>query len=263
MVEYLVNKIKKIVVSMLWKINFPFEFNKFWSDYISVHISPNSYFRFWFINPFNGQSRRLYNFYGLVHKFNPSIGIETGTYFGSSTWLFFGINLKKVHSIEINEKYARIARIRHAQQLESKILQIHSGNSADVMHVILSKLPKSERVIAYLDAHWEDYIPTVAEIESLINWGGPWIALIDDFKVETDLTYDFDKYTTTEIGVDLLPNSKDFYIYLPNETSQYESGARRGTAYLIGKVAMDTVGNSLIDGLSLKLFEYPKYSGEK
>ena len=60
------------------------------------------------------------------------------------------------------------------------------------MRIILSQLPKSERVIAYLDAHWESYIPTAVEIESLISWGGPWIALIDDFKIETDLTYGFD-----------------------------------------------------------------------
>jgi hypothetical protein len=249
--------IKRLIISLLLRINLPFVFNKFWSDYLVVHISPNSYFRYWFINPFNGQSKRLYTFYGLVHKLKPTIGIETGTYFGSSTWLFFGMNLKEFHSIEVNEKYAEVARVRHARELEDKNLQIHTGNSSDVMRIILSQLPKSERVIAYLDAHWESNIPTAAEVESLVNWGGPWIALIDDFKVETDLTYGFDTYLNTEIGMNLLLNSQNFYIYLPSETSEHESGARRGTAYLIGKVAMDTIGSSLIDGLPLRLFEFP------
>jgi hypothetical protein len=251
-------QIKIFIASLLWKINPPFLLNQFLSDYISVHISPSSFFRFWFISPFNGQSRRLYIFYRLVQRLSPTVGIETGTHFGSSTWLFFGLNLTKIHSIEIDEKNAKVAKKRFIQQINSGKLLIHSGNSVDVMRNILSKLPTSERVIAYLDAHGQGNLPLREEVECLLAWGGPWVALVDDFKVENDSSYGFDVYPDDEIGVQALPVSTNYSILLPDESSDFESGAKKGTAYLVGNSVVGVVENEFLRESHLRLYEWPQ-----
>ena len=102
------------------------------------------------------------------------------------------------------------------------------------MQGILDSLdPLSEKVIAYLDAHWLDAIPTREELEILINWGGEWIAVVDDFFIPDQPGYGFDQYKDVVIGITQIPSGSGLEVYVPSESSTYETGARRGTGYIL------------------------------
>jgi hypothetical protein len=247
-------RFKSKLAIWLWSINPRFYFNKFWSGYIAVHIQPSTYFKYWFINPMNGQSRRLFTFYGLVHKFKPTIAIETGTYYGSSTWLMLGMNVSKTHTIESNKNFAEIATERFPNEIANGSLEIHIGKSQTQMKSILKSIPTSEKVIAYLDAHWEGDIPTSTEVRELNEWGGAWIALVDDFKVETDKSYDYDVYENLAVCINIFDKVKNFSIYFPSDTATRETGAKRGTAYLISKQAHEILGQSALLDLPITLY---------
>jgi len=202
----------------------------------------------------NGQSRRIFTFYGLVHKFKPTIAIETGTYYGSSTWLMLGTNVSKTYTIESNRHFAKIATERFPKEIANGSLEIHIGKSQSKIKSILKNIPTSERIIAYLDAHWEGDIPTSTEVRELNEWGGPWIALVDDFKVETDKTYDFDTYGDSEVSINIFNTVSNFLIYFPSDPSTRETGSRRGTAYLISREAHKILGKSALRDLPITLY---------
>ena len=58
--------------------------------------------------------------------------------------------------------------------------------------------------MAYLDAHWENFLPTTQEINDLIEWGGTFIAIVDDFQVPGFPEYGFDMYGESIVGPALL-----------------------------------------------------------
>ena len=64
--------------------------------------------------------------------------------------------------------------------------------------------------MAYLDAHWEREIPTRNEPVELANWGGNWVAIIDDFKIPEGLSYGFDQYEDKTVDINLKPAYKEF-----------------------------------------------------
>jgi hypothetical protein len=105
--------------------------------------------------------------------------------------------------------------------------------------LILKKIsPDSKQVlVAYLDAHWYEQIPTTQELSQLAEWGGPFIALIDDFKVEDDQGYNFDEYDSVTVGLNLIPKSKELFLFYPNIQSNLEGGARRGLGIVLNDKA--------------------------
>ena len=92
------------------------------------------------------------------------------------------------------------------------------GNSELSLELILKKIsPDSKQIlVAYLDAHWYEQIPTTQELNQLDEWGGPFIALLDDFKVEDDPGYNFDEYDSVTVGLNLIPKNKELFLFYPN-----------------------------------------------
>lgn len=214
------------------KFHFPRQLSEFFLD----HIKPHVYFDRWSIQPFNGQAIRFMDIASIAKTFSPNIGIETGTFLGSSTPYLASMVSEQMHTIEIDPKTFRLAQERfHYNHANTKIVS-HLGDSVQEINKLLSVLPVANtRILAYLDAHWYDAVPTTDELNALLDWGGSWIAVIDDFKVPTDSDYKYDVYGILEIGEKVLPTQRNLCLYVPRTPASKETGRRKGTGYVCRK----------------------------
>lgn len=225
-----VNKLAGFLLKQLDRIVLPVDFSQKAIKYLAVE----SYVDLWNVRPMNGQKNRIRTCYYLARILKPTHAIETGTYIGTTTQYLTSMVSKKTFSIEINEKFLLTTSTRLKREFESGTLELISGDSKVEIKRILEGLdPTEDRVLAYLDAHWLDYIPLREEIQCLLDWQGIFMAVIDDFKVPWDAGYGYDKYGEHKIDVSCIPISEKFTVWLPSEPAKNESGAVRGTAYLI------------------------------
>jgi len=196
-------------------------------------IQPKYYADHWSIQPFNGQAMRWAAIHSVIKAFSPTTCIETGTFIGSSTPYLCALSSSQTFTVEIDENTARKARERFLANHPSLPITLINGDSAIEISRILARLdPKAERVLAYLDAHWLDAIPTRTELQELVNWGGSWVAIIDDFRIPDDTGYTFDEYGDVQIGISQVPAEAGLTVYVPNRSSIHETGAKRGTGYV-------------------------------
>lgn len=169
----------------------------------------------------------------ICRDFSPHVGIETGTYLGSSTPYLAAMVSEQMYTIEIDSSAAAQADERFRKNHPDSHIQLRLGDSvSEIVKILDSVDPRSKKVIAYLDAHWYEAVPTTKEIEALINWGGSWIAIIDDFKVDTDPLYKFDVYGSIEIGASILPSNSEISLYVTSQPAIRETGRRKGTGYV-------------------------------
>lgn len=208
----------------------------------------------WWSSPFNGQSRRLFIVSVLGSVLRPKFAIETGTYIGTTTHFFNGLGVDKTYSIEIVKEYALVARKRHKQLIQQGKLEIILGSSSDHIVKILKRISNDVPVIAYLDAHWHDFLPTKKEITALIEWGGPFIAIVDDFQVPDFPGYDFDSYGEEIVGPRIVPVHPEISLWIPDESEEIETGARRGTGYIFSKKALALFPSQTLIDLKLRKF---------
>ena len=210
-----------------------FVFGVHLSELLLDHIAPAVYFDKWMIQPFNGQAVRWNTISAISRKFDASVAIETGTFLGSSTPYLSSLVFGKTYSIEINQETFRKTSRRFRENHSHLDIELVLGDSAIEIRNILKKLdPNTTRIIAYLDAHWLDAIPTSDELLALTQWGGAWVAIVDDFKVPNDDGYGFDFYGSTIIGADVVPKGCGISIFVPRVSSDLETNAKRGTGYL-------------------------------
>jgi hypothetical protein len=220
------------------------------SDFSSVEelLKANPlYFDLWFSQPLNCQYKRLEFFLNLLRIVKPTVLIETGTYLGSSTILFAQF-VNKIYTIESQQKYFDLSQKRF---LNLKLTNVEGilGNSESSLELILKEIsPDSKQIlVAYLDAHWYEQIPTTQELSQLDEWGGPFIALIDDFKVEDDSGYNYDEYDSVTVGLNLIPKSKELLLFYPNIQSKLEGGARRGLGIVLNDKAKEMIDPSFFE----------------
>jgi hypothetical protein len=215
-----------------------FTFSVDFSEFLLDHIPPFIYFDRWSVQPFNGQLKRFQTISWICDTFEPTHAIETGTFLGSSTPYLSALVSDKTYSIEIDEKTAKKASKRFKHNHPKQNIELIIGDSATEIKRVLKFIdPKKSKVIAYLDAHWYDAIPTSDEINALNDWGGAWIAVIDDFEVKSDNGYGFDQYEQITIGQNIVPRIKGSSLYIPAGKSEKETGRRKGTGYLFSKKA--------------------------
>jgi hypothetical protein len=213
-----------------------FVFGVGFSEALLDHIAPSVYFDKWMIQPFNGQAVRWSTISAISRSFEPSVAIETGTYLGSSTPYISSLPSGKTYTIEINEESLKKTTRRFRENHSERDIELILGDSAQEIRKVLGGLdPGSARVIAYLDAHWLDAIPTTDELLALVEWGGAWVAIIDDFKVPHDTGYGFDHYGKITIGAEIVPTNCGISIFVPGVPSIRETNAKRGTGYLFNE----------------------------
>lgn len=227
----------RILLSLRYRLP-NFEFGVGFSEMLLDHIPPSVYFDKWMIQPFNGQAVRWSTISAISRSFAPTVAIETGTFLGSSTPYISTLVTGKTFSIEINKDTLQKTIRRFRENHPKRDIDLILGDSAQEIKKILRKLnPLDNRVIAYLDAHWLDAIPTTDELLALVEWGGAWVAIIDDFKVPHDSGYGFDQYGDTVIGPKIVPTKSGISVYVPSISSTRESGVRRGTGYLFNELS--------------------------
>lgn len=198
------------------------------------HLRKESFLDQWVVRPMNGQKIRLRTAYLLSEILNPNYAIESGSFLGTTSQYLTTMVSEKTFSIEINKEFSDIAKLRLSSEILSNQLEIIEGNSAERMPSILAKMnPASSTILAYLDAHWLDEIPLRVELQSLLNWGGQFVAIIDDFYIPDDLGYGFDQYVNHRVDISHIPQSDNLTVWIPSQSSSLESGARRGTAYVV------------------------------
>ena len=213
-----------------------FVFGVGFSELFLDHIAPAVYFDRWMIQPFNGQAIRWNTISAIARKLDASVAIETGTFLGSSTPYLSSLVSGKTYSIEISSETLRKTARRFRENHSQRNIELILGDSAIEIKNVLKKLdPDKIRVIAYLDAHWLGAIPTSDELIALTQWGGTWVAIVDDFKVPHDDGYGFDLYGDTIIGCDVVPKESGISIFVPSVSSNLETNAKRGTGYLFNE----------------------------
>lgn len=212
-------------------------------------IHPKWFADDWKFTPFNGQIQRIRDIVGIVEEFKPDLCIETGTFIGSTTSHLAQLAPEGVKTIEINQSYLSVAQERFKMNHKSSPIQTYFGDSAKEISVILNSLPKDKKVLAYLDAHWLDAIPTRAEVEALENWGGQWVAIVDDFKIPHDTGFGFDSYGEVTIGAEIFVGISNLVVCGPARNSSKETGARRGTGYVTNSLKVPNY-SAVFKGLS-------------
>lgn len=224
------------------------------SKIIIPRLATESYLDLWLVRPMNGQKNRLRTAYLLAGFLRPTHAIETGTYLGTTTQYLTSMVTSKTYSIEVNQKYIDIAKKRLSSEVQTKAVELILGNSKIEIINILNKLdPDGHRILVYLDAHWSDYVPLKEEIQSLLDWGGVFIAIIDDFMIPSDAGYGYDQYLNYRIDASQVPFSEKISVWVPSEPSTSESGSKRGTAYLIHAELKSTITDNR-DELRIKTY---------
>lgn len=181
-----------------------------------------------------GQARRTKKIIELLDDFRPDLIIETGTFVGSTSPLLANLFDAPVITIELNPRLAARNRLMFKKLHSNLRIEQVTGNSDTELTRILQGFDQNLKLFAYLDAHWFDYLPTSNELNSLIEWGGDFIALIDDFKNDLHPGYGFDEYRTgTFIGKQLLPKGNGLRLFVPSIDPKKEGLGRRGTAYVL------------------------------
>jgi predicted O-methyltransferase YrrM len=202
------------------------------------HIEPFVFMDNWSSLPFNGQARRMSTIASIAANADFGVVIETGTYLGSSTPYLAGLFSCQTYTVEIDKHFAERAQSRFITNHSSLKISSLVGDSAELVAKILKNVPRDKLVFAYLDAHWLDAIPTNQEIKHLIEWGGDWVAVIDDFLIASDPGYKFDSYGDKVIGLGIIPQNSELQVWIPRESSDLETGVRSGTGYVFSSAAL-------------------------
>ena len=139
--------------------------------------------------PFNGDSFMEKEFVNLRDKFNLNVAVETGSCLYSTTkWL--GENFSSVHTIELSEEYSK-----HGIHKVAGMLNVNTHLGDSVMHLrrLCDVLTQNDRVLFFLDAHWGDNCPLMAELDALANMRlalPPIIAIHDFYTGDEKLGWD-------------------------------------------------------------------------
>ena len=220
------------VLSAIYRFGPKFYFGKEFSVFVLRYIDPLVYMNKWFSRPFNGQIMRHKQILQISNLLKPDVAIETGTFLGTSTPYLATMVSGSTYTIEFVSKYAKKARVRFENEFQNLKITLIEGNSVKEIQKLLKTIPSTSTILAYLDAHWEKELPTAQELTELLKWGNNWVAVIDDFKVPGDDSYGFDQYGDLVVDKSLLPLG--VRLMVPNQSAKFESGARKGTAYVFG-----------------------------
>jgi hypothetical protein len=91
-------------------------------------------------------------------------------------------------------------------------------------------------VFFYLDAHWNDDLPILEELDIIFGRCATAVAMVDDFEVPLDPGYGYDDYgALNAIGLPRITpiiSTHRLAVFYPSTPSAHERGMRRGCAIL-------------------------------
>ena len=181
--------------------------------------------------PFNGQRYRCLLVADLIRWLSPKAIVETGTYRGSTTEWLAAFQVP-VFSCELSQEHYAFARSRLAA---CKNVMLFKGDSRSALKTILRghiDEKNGQPILVYLDAHWNDDLPLLEEIDYVYGRCPSSAVVIDDFEVGDDAGYGYDDYgggkaLTLEYLRPVL-QKYDLSACYPATPSGPETGARGG-----------------------------------
>jgi hypothetical protein len=204
----------------------------------------------WALFPFNGQLTRSRKVQIVLNSLMPNLIVETGTYIGVTTEYLYSISSIPVVSIEINKDFFDAAMLKFARSGTLKGIELIHGDSVTCLKELIKRDNFKEKgLFVYLDAHWGEDLPLFEELALFSGWKPPSAILIDDFKVEKFSMYGFDSYDDVVICSENLPPVVGFKLFVPSESHLTETGARRGTGYLLNESAITLLPLQFFEGL--------------
>jgi predicted O-methyltransferase YrrM len=186
----------------------------------------------WSHFPFNGQLLRAKKILELFERVECNWIVETGTYLGSTTEYLMKISKIGIHSIEKNQTFYEAARARFELiDVHNQINLIHGDSAIELKNLLPTDNFQKNIIFAYLDAHWDDELPLRAELLALKDSKLKFIAVIDDFRIPNE-RYGFDTFDGKPINSYVDDLLDDLDVWVPSISAIFESGAKRGTAYV-------------------------------
>jgi hypothetical protein len=182
---------------------------------------------------FNGQQSRTRLFDAVLEAFACESIIETGTYLGNTTKYMANASSLPVYSCESNPAFFAIANRELAQ---SSSIELFFGDSRLFLKNLISQGVHRRRSFFYLDAHWNQDLPLMTEIEIIVRNWDEFVLMVDDFQVPHDDGYGFDDYgpgkrfTLQEFEPAFQRNG--LVCFFPTAASAQETGQRRGCVVL-------------------------------
>ena len=182
------------------------------------------------MEPFNGDHFIEKKFFKLRDEYGIKTIVETGTCLGSST-IFFAKHFENVITIEANPEYQTIAINRCAKEKINNV-KFLLGDSSNILLGALSKLA-DEKVMFFLDAHWGNNCPLIAELEQIKKSQVTPVIAIHDFYTG-DERLGFDSIHQQRFDYEwILPVVSNIGIFKKEYNSFDQSaGAKRGIIYL-------------------------------
>lgn len=183
---------------------------------------------------FNAQLFRKKIFLEIIKAFEFELIVETGTWTGNTTAYMAENSGLPVYSVELSERFHRIAGMRLK---EIPNIHLYQGESSEFLQQLSSRSDlTSQRCFFYLDAHWYDDLPLGRELEIISRSWNEFVVMVDDFEVPGDPGYGFDQYPNgqkldyqTYCGLFDQLNLKAFFPILP---AKQETGGCRGCVIL-------------------------------
>ena len=185
--------------------------------------------------PFNGDTIAQATVIELKDKFRIEGCIETGTCLGSTTH-FLSQLFDWVVTFENNQKFYELATKRYEG---IKDIDWVRQSSSYALANLAYELPE-ERLLFFLDAHWEKSCPLkdeLSQIAFMVSYLGfpPPVIMIHDWKVPDHPELGFDSYngqdfewTWIKPGVDAIYGLDNYDIEFNSEAT----GAKRGILYI-------------------------------
>ena len=114
-------------------------------------------------------------FENLISKFNVTKIYETGTYLGWSTLKLSEFNLP-VYTIEVNTNYIVES---HNNLKDKKNVHVFWGESPEILNSLCTE--NDENCLFFLDAHWNENLPILDELDVIKRTKNPVIIIHDFF----------------------------------------------------------------------------------
>ncbi|WKA30616.1 O-methyltransferase [Bradyrhizobium roseum] len=175
----------------------------------------------------NGQTSRLEAVRQMIFAAEIARIIETGTYRGTTTEWFAQFGLP-VETVETDERVFAFSKARLSRFPN---VAIHLGSSVPFLRSRLADANINDRVLFYLDAHWENSLPLREELQIIFTHHPNSVIVIDDFQVRDDNGYHYDDYGPDRaLTLDYVERSNlpAYHAFYPATPSEQETGARSG-----------------------------------
>lgn len=181
--------------------------------------------------PLNGQKGRVEIIRDLLLAFDFTEIFETGSYRGTTTEFLAVLSGLPVRSVEAVERNFYFAQRRLAGVAGASV-ELSDSRSFLRRH---AQMAPTTPVFFYLDAHWEEDLPLVEELNIISNSWENAVVVIDDFQVPDDASYVFDDYGPGKrLTPELLDasNVSSWPRLYPSMQGTDETGARSGCVVL-------------------------------